>query len=122
MFRFLVTEHGFRVWFRDAGRECYEARFTLETETEFFYVRLFHEFNHVWCDIERFAGLDKQRRLRFGDAVKLLGLSFPTEHLDVAVPNESAIPLRIRAFADCVREHLMDFRSIPLGPNPRRMS
>jgi hypothetical protein len=115
-FGFLVTEHGYRVSFHAMGQGCYQARFTQETETEYFYLRLFHEFDHLWCEIERFAGLDHQRRIRFGEAVQVLGLPFSTEHLDVALPNEQAIPLRVRAFADCVREHLKDFRNIPIHP------
>jgi hypothetical protein len=112
-FGFLVTEHGYRMSFEAVGQGCYEAIFKQDIRTEYFAVRVYHEFNHLWCDIERFAGLDHQRRLRLSEAARLFGLSLPPEHVDVLLPDQAAIPARVRAFADLVRPHLSEFRNMP---------
>jgi hypothetical protein len=113
-FGFLVTEHGYHMSFHPMGKGCYQALFKQDIQTEYFAVRLFHESNHLWCEIERFAGLDHQRRLRLSEAVRLFSFAFPSEHLDVVLPDEQTIPQRVRAFADCIRAHLADFRNMPV--------
>lgn len=113
-FGFLVTEHGYQMSFHPMGQGCYQALFKQDIQTEYFAVRLFHEFNNLWCDIERFAGLDHQRRLRLSEAMRLFGFELPREPLDIVLPDEQGISRRIRAFADCVRAHLTDFRNMPI--------
>ena len=119
-FGFLISEHGYGLSFHEMGRECYQACFKHSIGTEYFAIRLFHEFNNFWCDIERFAGLDHQRRLRFPEVVQVFGFTCPPELLDIVLPDEQAITLRVRMLADCIRTHLGELRNIPIHPDMQK--
>jgi hypothetical protein len=102
------------------GQGCYQARFKHDIGTEYFAVRLFHEFDHLWYEIERFAGLDHQRRLRFPEVVRVFGFTCPPELLDIVLPDEQAIPQRVRALAECIRTHLSELRNMSIHPNEKK--
>ncbi len=116
-FAFLVTENGYDMGFEDRGRGCHEVDFTRDIGTEYFAVRIFYDYTDmVWCEVHRFAGTDHQRRLRLGEACRLLGVSSPSEHLDTSLPPEQTVPDRVSDIATCIRSHLGDFRNLPVNP------
>lgn len=115
-FAFLVTDHGYRMSVHDEGRGCHQVQFLQDIQTEYFAVRIFHDPpDCLWCDVHRFAGLDRQRRLRLSDGCQLFGSSSPPERLDTALPAEQTVPQRVREIADCIRTHLFEFRNLSLA-------
>ena len=117
-FGVLVTEHGYRMSFHDMGQGCDLVRFMQDIQTEYFAVRIFHEFDALWCDIHRFAGTDHQNRLRLADACLPLGILCPSQRLDTSLPMEQTVPQRVREFADCIRALLTEFHSLPVDAKP----
>jgi hypothetical protein len=118
-FGFLVTEYGYQMSFHEMGRGFYQAFFKQDIGTEYFAIRVFHEFNHLWTEIERFAGLDHQRRMRFHEVAQLCGFTCPPELRDVVLPDEQSIAQRMQALAECIRTHLHELRNMPITQNEK---
>lgn len=86
-----------------------------DIQTEYFAVRVFHDFDDMWCEIERFAGLERRRRDRLPDLAREFGLPIAPAHSIVRMEGEDLIPSRVAEYARFIKENYDVLRNIPFS-------
>jgi hypothetical protein len=109
-FEFLVSDHGFRRFIEDVGRNCYRVSFKQDRTEGYFTIRVYHdEDDMLWCDLERFAG--EERKARLSSVCDVLGIACPPETLPHGSVRES-VERCVRELAVIVRDHLSEIPSL----------